>query len=168
MTITQYLTADHARLGQLLSDADRTPFDRAAFEEFRSGLLRHIAIEEKILFREVRRLRGGVPLEAAHRLRIEHAAITSLLVPTPDAALVRELRSVLDLHDEREEGSVYAECEAILGQQSAALAEEARSYRTIPMMPHFDGTATRAVFRTAREALASAEKIAAPRTVPSP
>lgn len=165
MTITQYLIDDHARLTRLLLAADREPFDHASFEEFRAGILRHIAIEEKLLFREVRALRGGEPLPAAHQLRIEHAAITSMLVPTPDAALVGELRTLLALHDGREEGSVYTECEAILGERSADLSDKARQFRAIPTMPHFDGAPGRPVYRTVREAMASARKIAPPKHV---
>ena len=40
--IRQYLAADHARLDAALQ--------RGGYQEFREGLLRHIAIEQKILF----------------------------------------------------------------------------------------------------------------------
>src|SRR5689334_13067398 len=98
MRVTEDLTEDHRRLRSLLAPAVSQPFDTGAFEAFRAGLLRHIGIEEKLLFPEVRR-RLGHPLEATLRLRIEHAALTSLLVPTPDAALAAELEALLDVHD---------------------------------------------------------------------
>lgn len=59
MRVTEVLTADHARLRALLAQATGQPFDRAAFEQFRAGLLRHIGIEEKLVFAEVRRRLGG-------------------------------------------------------------------------------------------------------------
>jgi hypothetical protein len=70
------LTADHARLEALLSRATKDPahFDHEAFEEFRSGLLRHIAIEEKILLPDARRRRNGESLPLSERLRIDHGA----------------------------------------------------------------------------------------------
>lgn len=160
--ITEYLLADHARLHRLLAQAAGEPFDTEAFEQFRGGLLRHIGIEEKLLFPEIRR-RLGQPLDEARRLRIEHGALTSLLVPTPDAALAAEIEGLLTRHDAREEGAegVYARCEAILGDEaSAALAARARDTPAVPMARHFDG---RGVHRTAKSALDSAERSAARR-----
>ena len=161
MCVTEYLAADHQRLHALLAQAASGPFDADAFERFRGGLLRHIGIEEKLLFPEVRR-RGAAPPEAMRRLRVEHAALVSLLVPTPDAALAAEIEAFLSIHDAREEGAggVYASCEAILGEASAALAEAARQFPAVRMARHFDG---HGVHRTAREAIASAEQAMARR-----
>ena len=103
--IINYLVADHARLHTLLDRAMETPdLDPEAFADFRRGLLRHIAIEEKVLLPAVREARGGAPLDRAHALRIDHAALTSLLVPTPDLALCREILALLSEHDAKEEG----------------------------------------------------------------
>jgi hypothetical protein len=162
--VTDYLLADHRRLEDKLAAATREPvFDHAAFEEFRAGLLRHIAIEEKLLFPAARRARGGMPIARAHQLRIEHGAIGILLVPTPDHALCAELASVLNAHDAVEEGSagVYAECEQLIGtDQSRDLLARAREFPAVPAAKHFDGPTA---FRTAQEALASAGRIAAPK-----
>ena len=100
-----------------------------------------------------------MPVEGARELRIEHAALTSLLVPTPDAALCGELSSVLSPHDAKEEGpaGVYVACEWLLSDvESAALAERAVSYPEVPVAPHFDGPG---VYRTADLALAAARRI---------
>ncbi len=159
--ITEYLVEDHRRLHALLEASDKRPFDEAAFAAFRAGLLRHIGIEEKILFPTVRR-RLGHPLDAAARLRVEHAALTSLLVPPPDCALVAQIRLILDPHDAREEGpdGVYAACEAALGGESDALFVRARDQKPVPVSPYYDGPEAH---RTAASALASAERIAARR-----
>ncbi len=164
--ITQYLLADHQRVGTLLAAATSSQiFDHEAFEAFRAGLLRHIAIEEKLLLPAARGARGGVPIERAHQLRIEHGAIGSLLVPTPDHALCAELATLLQAHDALEEaaGGVYEECERLLSaEQSQALLERACSFPEVPVAKHFDGQGT---WRTAHEALASASRISAPRTL---
>jgi hypothetical protein len=161
--ITAYLTGDHERLHALLARARSGPsLDGEAFAAFRAGLLRHIGIEEKLLFSAVRRALGA-PLPDARRLRVEHAALTSLLVPTPDLAVCADIEALLTTHDAREEGAgnVYAQCDAALGDASSALADRARAYKEVPVAPHFDG---HGVVRTAREALASAERIAAARS----
>jgi hypothetical protein len=155
--VTAYLIADHVRLHALLDQATRGAFHADAFAGFRAGLLRHIAIEEKLLF-PAARVRGAA-LALAHDLRVEHAALTSLLVPTPDAALCREIGALLAAHDGREEGpdGVYAECERMLSdEESAALTRSAADFPAIRVAPHFDGAA---VHRTAAEALTAARRI---------
>lgn len=160
--ITEYLLRDHQRLRALLERARAAdPLDEEAFAAFRAGLLRHIAIEEKLLWPAARRARGDRPLEQARALRIEHAALGSLLVPTPDAALCDEIRSLLGAHDAREEGEggVYTECEHLLSAaESAQLAERAASFRQIRAAPYYDGPAAH---RTAASALAAARRITA-------
>lgn len=164
--LAAYLIADHERLERLLDRAVADPerFDHEAFEEFRAGLMRHIGIEEKIVLADARRRRGGEPLPIARVLRVEHGALASLLVPTPDHAIVSEIRSILEVHDPREEGpgGAYEQCEALAGDEVLALLERARSAPEVPAAPHFDGPSA---CRTAREALARAAASAPPRRV---
>lgn len=156
--VTDYLTADHARLHALLAAAaDGLRFDADTFETFRAGLLRHIGIEEKLVFAAARRALGGEPLERALELRVEHGALSSLLVPTPDPALCVEIRSLLSAHDAKEEGpdGVYAACERLFSpSESEALAVRAAAFPEVPLARHFDGPG---VHRTAASALASAQ-----------
>jgi len=153
-SLTSWFAADHARLDELLrrSVADPSAFDRQAFEAFRGGLLRHIALEEKILLPAVRAARGGEPHPAARRLRIEHGAIASLLVPTPDPAIVSELRSILEPHNavEEEPQGLYRTCEELLGPGVETLLARARAYPAVKTAPHNDGPG---VYRTAAAAL---------------
>jgi len=155
MNVQRYLTEDHQRLDQLLhaAIADEQRFDRDAFEELRAGLLRHIGIEEKLVLPHARR-KNGEPLAIARALRIEHAALASLLVPTPDHALVRQIAALLQQHNEKEEGpnGLYAQC-ASLGMDD--LTEEVLAARPPPLAKHFDGAG---VHRTATAALAAAEQ----------
>lgn len=155
--IQRELEADHRRLEVLLQAAlvpDGT-IDEESYQAFRAGLLRHIGIEEKILFAKVRE-RLGEPLPSFRQLRIEHGAIASLLVPTPDHALLHELRSILDPHDAREEGErgVYAQCVEVLGHDPAILAE-IRAFPAPKLNKHYDGPL---VHRTAETALAASAK----------
>ena len=155
----EFMAADHARLDRLLERAVSAAdcFDTDAFEEFRVGLLRHIGIEEKILLPDARRRRGGEPLPIAARLRIEHAAIASLLVPTPDHALAGELRTLLAAHNriEEQDGGAYALVEMLAGSEADDLLQRARAAPPPPAARHFDGAG---VVRTAADALALAER----------
>lgn len=164
-SIIGYLVSDHARLHGFLDRAMALPsLDLEAFAAFRRGLLRHIAIEERVLFPAVRKARGGLVLDRAHELRIDHAALTSLLVPTPDLGLCHEILSLLSTHDAKEEppGGIYEECERWLNDDDLILlAEQAVSFPEVRVARHFDGPN---VYRTAEDALASARRLRAPKT----
>lgn len=157
--IAAWFAADHARLDALLRRAVADPgaFDGAAFEEFRGGLLRHIALEEKLLLPGARRARAGEPHPLARRLRVDHGAISSLLVPTPDARLVAELRSILEPHNavEEEPGGLYETCDALLAPEVEALLAKLHAYPPVKVAAHYDGPG---VIRTAEEALRSSAR----------
>jgi hypothetical protein len=157
--VTAYLAADHARLDGLLARSVRTPgaVDLDAFGQFRGGILRHIGIEEKVLFPAVRAARGGDPHPDWKRLRIDHGAIASLLVPPPTPALVAEIRSLLEPHNAVEEGpdALYACCDRLPGEQVAALVERMRAYPPVRVAAYRDGPR---VLRTASEALRESAK----------
>ncbi|MCA9557893.1 MAG: hemerythrin domain-containing protein [Myxococcales bacterium] len=159
-TIIEYLEADHVRLRALLDQATAgNALDREAYAAFRGGLLRHIAIEEKLLFPAVQGARDGLRIDRGHALRIDHAALTSLLVPTPDHALCAEIRALLRVHDakEEDEDGVYAECRRWLSAaQLERLGAEAAGYRQVRMAKHYDGPN---VHRTAEDALRSARRM---------
>ena len=149
------LAADHRRLAALLAEsiADPARFDHASFERFRAGLLRHIGIEEKILLSEARRARGGDPLPIAVRLREDHSVVAALMVPTPDAALVDEIRAVLEEHDALEEGhlGLYDACDELLAGDVDAVLARIRAAPEPPLAPHFDGKGTHRRAADARE-----------------
>jgi hypothetical protein len=153
--ITAHLAADHERLRQLFARATAKPdaVEREAFDAFRAGLLRHIALEEKVLLPAARDARGGEKLASADRLRLDHGAIAMLLVPSPTPGIARELRTILDPHEELEEraGGVYAECEALLASRAGELVQRLETYPEIKVAAYFDG---RRVVRTAAAAYA--------------
>jgi hypothetical protein len=157
--IFEYFAADHERLDGLVERAlsDPQQFDRAAFDEFRAGLLRHIGMEEKFLFPAARDAKGGEGAAALDvtRFRVDHAAIASLLVPTPDADLLREILSILGPHNEAEEreGGLYDACDARVGDGSAALLARLREYPVPRLRPYQDHAR---VYRRAEDALRAA------------
>jgi hypothetical protein len=154
--IARFLAADHARLDRLLLLATPRPegIDRNPWEAFRAGLLRHIALEEKLLVTAMRKAgAAGEPFDGwVRRLRIDHGAIATLLVPSPVHAVVHELLSILVPHDEFEEqeGGFYALCDARLAGEAEALVERMRAYPAVRTAPHYDGPKVR---RTAAAAL---------------
>ncbi len=135
--------ADHVRLDRLLrrAVAQASGIDAEAFGAFRSGLLRHIALEEKILLPAARRARGGAPLELARRLRVDHGALALLLVPSPSPALVAEIRSILEPHDrlEEEPGGLYEVCDELLHAEAEQLVQRAQAYPQVRVSPYQDG-----------------------------
>lgn len=151
--------ADHRRLDALLDRALAAPegIDEAAYAAFRSGLLRHIAMEEKLLLPAVRRARGGRSIDAERRLRIDHGAFASLLVPSPTRALVAELRSILVPHNRLEEGpgGLYAAGELLPPEALRALLDRAPAYPEVKASRYNDGPRA---CRTAEEALRRSER----------
>ncbi len=142
-TIGRHLRADHERLEGLLARAVARPeaIDLQAYDAFRRGLLRHIGLEEKILLPAARRCRGGEPLPAAARLRLDHGALAALLVPTPTPGIVAAIRSILAGHNEIEEapGGVYDVCEQLVAGGGAELLAELQNAPEVPTSAHVDG-----------------------------
>src|SRR5512144_47455 len=162
--ITTYLSEDHGRLEALLSASVPGPdgFAREPFDAFRAGLLRHVALEEKILFRAVREAGAGDDVLAILAgLRVDHGALASLLVPTPSRALVAEIRSILGPHGAVEDapGGLYERCDALLAARAGEIVGRMRSHPAVRVAAYSDGPR---VLRTAADALrASARQHAA-------
>lgn len=152
-----YFAGDHRRLEALLEKAARDPerIDTGAYAQFRSGLLKHIAMEEKILLPSAREYRGGQLLPIAAKLRLDHGAIAALLVPPPSRKIIAALRAILDAHDLLEEkvDGLYETCEKLAGKDLDALMERVLSAPDVPPMPHNDAAF---VLDATRRALARA------------
>ena len=140
--VYEFLARDHSRLDALLRRSVASPevFDRAAFAEFRRGLLRHIAMEEKVLLPDARQRRGE-PLPVAEQLREDHALLASLMVPTPTHELVAVIGEVLESHNPLEEGpdGMYAACERLAGVEAQRLLERLSATPEVPVAQHVDG-----------------------------
>lgn len=148
-----FLAAEHVMLDALLAGALSKPgeLDRRVYDDFREALLRHVAIEEKILFPAVLEARGGEPLPEAHRLRVEHGALAMLLAAAPTPELALEIRKILVPHNTLEEdGGVYETCEALLADRADEILRRIRQFPEPKLGGYQDGPR---VCRTAHEAL---------------
>lgn len=136
----QYLSDDHDRLDGLLQRAVAKPgvISMEPYGDFRKGLLRHIGIEEKIVFPTIAKLQGGRPAAITERLRLDHGAIVALLVPPPSASIVATIRSILQVHNalEEQEGGLYQLFEQLVGSDSDTLLQKLKSAPEVPVLPH--------------------------------
>jgi hypothetical protein len=155
--IYHYLADDHERLDELLDRAVADPgnIDMSAYGQFRAGLLKHIGMEEKILLPAARRLRGGEPLPIAAKLKLDHGALTALLVPSPTPSVVAAIRAILKLHNPLEEdpGGMYETCEELAGAEADQIGRQLQEARDVRVLPHVDNDF---VMEAARRALARA------------
>ena len=135
-----FFTKDHRRIEKLLELATKNPdeIQMEYYQGFRSGLLTHIKMEEKILFPAAQKANGGVPLPIAAKLRLEHGALTALMVPPPTPSLIKVLRHVLDKHDiaEEEPGGMYDICASLTQNQTRELLDELAHVSEVPVHPH--------------------------------
>jgi hemerythrin HHE cation binding domain-containing protein len=155
--IYRYLADDHERLDALLERAVADPenVDMSAYAQFRSGLLKHIGMEEKILLPAARRIRGGEPLPVAAKLRLDHGALTALLVPSPTASVVAAIRAILKAHNPIEEnpGGMYDQCEELAGDDAEQILRQLQRAPEVRVVPHVDSPF---VMEATRRALARA------------
>lgn len=139
----RFLAEDYIRLAGLLqrAEAGLETIDYTPYAEFCAGLLKHIAIEEKVLLPAARRLRGGDALPVADRLRRDHGALAALLVPTPTVAILAKIRVILIDHNIVEEGAgwVYEICENLAKDEAESLVAEMRKLPDVKLAPHVDG-----------------------------
>ncbi len=153
--IASFLGEDHRRLDALLQSALEQPtrVNREGYDQFRAGLLRHIGLEEKILLPVVQRWRGGEPLPVAGKLRLDHGALATLLMPTPTTAILTTIRRLLTDHNAVEEGpgGVYALCDQLAGSEAESLLTVLRAAPSVAVMPHSDSPAVMTTLRRALE-----------------
>ena len=164
-SISGFLTEDHRRLEQLLDRAGEQAgeIDSASYEAFRAGLLRHIGMEEKILFPAIQRAQQGradsslaaILASSLAQLRLEHGALAALLMPSPTPAVLATIREILRRHDEIEEsaGGPYEVGDSLLGKEAGQILAALRAAPAVNVMPHSD---SQAVATTLHRALARA------------
>lgn len=134
-----FFTTDHRRLDALLDAAVADParIRTDLYHDFRVGLLTHIKMEEKILFPAAQEANEGVPLPIQAKLRLDHGALTALMVLPPAPAMISVLRSLLEEHDrlEEEPGGMYAACEALTADRTEELLAQLRGTAPVPVHP---------------------------------
>ena len=137
------LARDHERLDALLAASLRGDgsIDGEAYGEFRRGLLRHIGIEERVLFPSLRS--AGASTGVEEQLHRDHAALAALLVLRPSRDGIEQIRSILLSHNPLEEdpGGMYDRVQQ-LADLEATLAR-VRDYPPVPMAPYNDNATIR-------------------------
>ena len=94
-------------------------------------------------------------LSIAPKLRLDHGALTALLVPSPTASIVAAIRAILKAHNPLEEdrGGVYDQCETLAGAEAERILNEIKNDREVKVLSHVDSAF---VMEAARRALARA------------
>jgi hypothetical protein len=147
-----FLTTDHERLDALLVTCIRTG-DAEAYDAFRRGLLRHISIEERVLFPLLRAGGAISPLEA--QLHRDHAALAALLVPPPTGAELTQIASILTAHNplEEEHGGLYELVERGAGIGLTELMSRVHAVPEVRVLPNTDTPVVRrSIAQLVREA----------------
>jgi hypothetical protein len=136
----RFLSLDHDRLDALLSAIVRSDgsIDLKSYGEFRAGLLRHISIEERVLFPELRQRGADTALQ--EQLHRDHAALAALLVPPPASAEIAQIAAILRIHNELEEtsGGLYELIEKLSGNELTAIMVRVHAIPEVRLAPHSD------------------------------
>lgn len=137
--IYDFFTSDHRRLDELLDKATVNPdeINLDIYHSFRTGLLTHIKMEEKILFPAAQKANEGIPLPIAAKLRLDHGALTALMTVPPTTELIKILKYILDKHDlaEEEPGGMYDVCELLTKDQTREILRELAKTTSVPVHP---------------------------------
>lgn len=135
-----FFTGDHHRVEGFLDKATEKPgeINMEYYHLFRTGLLKHIKMEENILFPAAQKANNDVPLPLQAKLRLDHGAITSLMVVPPTYDIIKVLRHVLKQHDKLEEetGGMYDVCESLTAGETESILEKLRNVTEVPVHPH--------------------------------
>lgn len=137
--IHDFFTNDHHRLDKILNSAiaDIENIDPELYHQFRTGLLKHIKMEEKVLFPAARKIDAAKLNKVMPRFRLEHGSLTALLVPPPNRQIINAIRHVLEKHDLAEEqpGGLYDICEALTSGQTQQLLDDLKKTEEVPVHP---------------------------------
>ncbi len=135
----KFFTEDHRRLEGILkiTDIRANEFDMDAYGRFRKGLLKHIKMEETILFPALEKYKRGVFTERIEKLRLEHGALTALLVPPLSSLILKALRFILSNHNmlEEEPEGLYDLCDEFV-QNPETVLNKLEQTSDVPVLAH--------------------------------
>lgn len=134
-----FFTNDHRRIEKLFEEATKNvhEVDLEKYHQFRVGLLTHIKMEEKTLFVAAQRANGGEPLPLQAKLRLDHGALTSLMVCFPTPEVLKVVTCILEQHDilEEKEGGMYEACEKLTQDETDQILEVLKKVTPVPVLP---------------------------------
>ncbi|NGM60985.1 hemerythrin domain-containing protein [Sphingobacterium sp. SGG-5] len=134
-----FFTADHRRIETIFAEAtqDINNVDLEKYHEFRIGLLTHIKMEEKVLFVAAQKANGGEPLPLQAKLRLDHGALTALLVCVPSPEVIKVIDYIMEQHDilEEEQGGMYEACEKLTQQETEQIMGDLKAITPVPVHP---------------------------------
>lgn len=137
--IHQFFTEDHHRIEALLQKAiaKEDEIDIEAYLQFRPMLLKHIKMEEKVLFPAALQAEPELMKELLPQFRLEHGALTALVVPPPTHSLIKVIMNLLEKHDFEEEKSngLYDVCERLTKDKREELLLELKNTTEVPVHP---------------------------------
>jgi hypothetical protein len=95
-------------------------------------------MEEKIVLPAIAKWQGGKKAAIAERLRLDHSAIVSLLVPLPTPSIILTLRSIFAVHNplEEQEGGLYQLFETLAGLETERMLSELKAAPAVLVLPH--------------------------------
>lgn len=134
-----YFFGDHRELEEALEEAAAgATIDTAAYSRFRVGILRHIGLEEKVLLPALEPVVKDRMMAVLDQIRLDHGAITALLVPPPTHGIVRAVRHILERHNVLEESreGLYDVCEKLPADVVQHIVEKARSAPPVKVVPN--------------------------------
>jgi len=135
-----FFEQDHSRLDDLLAKAtaNSPQVDEALYHEFRTGLLKHIKLEEKIIFKAAQQANGGEALPLQAKLRLDHGALTSFMVVPPTPEVIKIIVELLKEHNrlEEEPGGMYDQCEQLTNLQVDELFMQIEAMEDVPVHPY--------------------------------
>ena len=139
-TLYHFFTEDHHRIEQLFDNAteDINDTEMDYYHSFRTQLLKHIKMEEKILFPAAQKANNDIPLPLAGVLRLHHGALTALLVVPPCQEVTKALRYILEKHDllEEQPGGMYDLCEKLTSGETNELLAQLKNVTEVPVQPY--------------------------------
>lgn len=135
----QFFENDHLQIDIFLNKAleQSNEIEMNYYHQFRARLLRHIKMEEKVLFPAAKKINPEVIKEVLPQYRLEHGAITALMVPPPTLSLIKVIRYILEKHNKSEEepGGLYDICEELTHGQTQGLLNELTATKEVPVQP---------------------------------
>ncbi len=133
-----FFAKDHCRLDRLLHLSIQTKdIQLDEYRNFRVGLLTHIKMEEKVFFLVARKSNNKNLIELASTLRLQHGALTSMMVLPPSQEVIKVTRHILDIHNvlEEKEGGMYDLCERLSFHQTQELLVQLDAVSETPLNP---------------------------------